>query len=84
MLNEAPADHRASAQGILTVFTSIGQLLGAAAVGAIVASHGGDTVGYGVAFQLVKPTTVASLPVRLIAAWPNGIMYSPSGTSSST
>ena len=59
MLNEAPADQRASAQGILTLFTSIGQLLGAAAVGAIVASHGGGLAGYDIAFQMVGVCMIA-------------------------
>lgn len=53
MLNEAPADQRAAAQGILTLFTSVGQLLGAAFVGAVVASHNGSTSGYDVAFDLL-------------------------------
>lgn len=50
MLNEAPVDQRGAAQGILTLFTSMGQLLGAAVVGAVVASHGGGMHGYDVAF----------------------------------
>ncbi len=53
MLNEAPASERASAQGILTVFTSIGQLVGAALVGALVASHGGGSAGFSLAFLVV-------------------------------
>lgn len=52
MLNEAPADQRGAAQGVLTLFTSTGQLLGAAVVGAVVASHGGMR-GYHLAFQVV-------------------------------
>jgi MFS family permease len=51
MLNEAPPEQRGAAQGVLTLFTSIGQLLGAAAVGAIVASYGGEAVGYNMAFR---------------------------------
>jgi EmrB/QacA subfamily drug resistance transporter len=50
MLNEAPPDQRGAAQGVLTLFTSIGQLLGAAAVGAIVASQHGAPRGYSSAF----------------------------------
>ena len=53
MLNEAPRDQRGAAQGILTLFTSVGQLLGAAAVGALVASHGGALAGYDLAFEAV-------------------------------
>ena len=51
MLNEAPADQRGAAQGLLTLFTSIGQLLGAAAVGALVTARGGGVEGYDLAFE---------------------------------
>ena len=50
MLNEAPRADRGAAQGILTVFISIGQLAGAAVLGALIASESG---GYGTAFMLV-------------------------------
>ncbi len=53
MLNEAPASERGAAQGILTVFISVGQLVGSAVLGAIIASHGGNTASYGAAFLLV-------------------------------
>jgi EmrB/QacA subfamily drug resistance transporter len=53
MLNEAPADQRGAAQGILTLFTSTGQLIGAAIIGAVVASNGGGINGYHVAFNVV-------------------------------
>jgi EmrB/QacA subfamily drug resistance transporter len=49
MLNEAAAQDRASAQSVATVFTSVGQLVGAAAVGAIADSIGGSA-GYNAAF----------------------------------
>jgi len=51
MLNEAPAEQRGAAQGLLTLFTSIGQLLGAAAVGAMVVARGGGAEGYDLAFE---------------------------------
>ncbi|HUP88185.1 MAG TPA: MFS transporter, partial [Longimicrobiales bacterium] len=53
MLNEAPPNQRAATQGLLTLFTSTGQLLGAAAVGAIVASHGSSVFGFDVAFDVI-------------------------------
>ena len=53
ILNEAPAGERGASQGILTIFTSVGQLVGAALVGALVASHGGVLAGYEVAFGAV-------------------------------
>jgi EmrB/QacA subfamily drug resistance transporter len=53
MLNEAPLSERASAQGILTLNTSIGQLVSGALVGAIAASLGGGVAGYETAFLAV-------------------------------
>ncbi len=52
MLNEAAARERAAAQSVATVFTSVGQLVGAAAVGAIVDSVGG-AAGYSAAFLTI-------------------------------
>jgi MFS family permease len=49
MLNEVQGNERASSQGLLTIFISIGQLFGAALMGALVAARGG-TDGYAVAF----------------------------------
>lgn len=53
MLNEAPVGERASAQGILTLNTSVGQMLGGAMVGAIAASFGGGVDGFSRAFLVV-------------------------------
>ncbi len=53
MLNEAPLADRAAAQGVLTLFTSTGQLLGGVAMGALAASHGGGLSGYRFAFTIV-------------------------------
>ena len=53
MLNEAPKADRGAAQGILTVFISIGQLAGAAVLGAIIASTGGEVSSYADAFLVV-------------------------------
>lgn len=50
MLNEAPEDDRSAAQGAVTVFTGIGQLLSGALVGAVAASGGGGLAGYTMAF----------------------------------
>jgi MFS family permease len=52
-LNEASLEDRAAAQGLLTVSTGVGQLLGSALVGAVVASQGGGIGGYKVAFVCV-------------------------------
>jgi MFS family permease len=49
MLNEVQGNERASSQGLLTIFISIGQLVGAALMGALVAARGGID-GYAAAF----------------------------------
>jgi MFS family permease len=53
MLNEVPAAERASTQGILLIFISIGQLAGAALIGAIAAATPGQTTGFGFAFLVM-------------------------------
>jgi EmrB/QacA subfamily drug resistance transporter len=53
MLNESPASERAAAQGIMSLETSMGQLIGGALVGAVAASFGGGLVGYATAFLAV-------------------------------
>jgi MFS family permease len=53
MLNEAPAADRAAAQGALSLFTSVGQLMGGALVGALAASTGGGVTGYQSAYLFV-------------------------------
>ncbi|PKQ33021.1 MAG: MFS transporter [Actinobacteria bacterium HGW-Actinobacteria-2] len=63
-LNETTAAERSSAQGLVNVFTSIGQLLGAAVVGAVAASASTPAVGYTSAFFFIGGIGV----VLLIAA----------------
>jgi MFS family permease len=53
MLNEAPAAERAAAQGAIALFTSVGQLLGGAVVGAVAASLGGGVGGYQAAYLAI-------------------------------
>jgi len=53
MLNEVPAVERASTQGVLIIFVSIGQLTGAALVGAISAATPGNPAGFGFAFLIM-------------------------------
>lgn len=53
MLNEAPSAERASAQAVLTIFTSVGQLVGGAMTGAVAASRGGGVVGYTSSFLVI-------------------------------
>ena len=53
MLNEAKASEKASGQGIVRLFTGIGQLFGGALVGAVAASQGGGAVGLQNAYLMV-------------------------------
>jgi MFS family permease len=53
MLNETPAFHRTAAQGAIALFTSIGQLLSSALVGAVADSLGGGVKGYGSAYMVI-------------------------------
>ncbi|MFZ4521252.1 MAG: MFS transporter [Bacteroidales bacterium] len=53
MLNEVQVSERASTQGILLIFISMGQLAGAALIGAISAAATGKTEGYGIAFLVM-------------------------------
>ena len=46
VLEEARPDDRASTQALLNIFLAVGQLSGAAIVGAVATSRGGGTVGY--------------------------------------
>ncbi len=60
-LNETTAEERSSAQGLVNVFTSIGQLLGAAVVGAVAASATSPALGYTNAFLFIGWIGVALL-----------------------
>lgn len=53
MLNEVSVEDRAPAQAVATVFTSVGQLVGAASVGAVAASMGGGVAGYSAAYLTI-------------------------------
>jgi len=61
ILQEARPEDRASAQGLLNIFLAIGQLTGAAIVGAVAASWGGGQAGYQNAFVVLAVLTVAML-----------------------
>jgi len=63
-LNETTATERSAAQGMVNTFTSIGQLLGAAVVGAVAASLPGAS-GYQAAFGLLGVVGVVLLLVAL-------------------
>ena len=58
VLNEAPAEDRGSAQGVLTVFTGVGQLISGALIGAAAASAGGGVEGYSSAYLIIALVSV--------------------------
>ncbi len=53
LLNEAAASERSTAQGVITVFGSIGQLIGSALIGGLAYSFGSGVSGYQTAFIVV-------------------------------
>ncbi len=57
VLNEASAADRGAAQGLLTVFMSVGQLAGAAIIGGVAASEGGGAAGYQLALLILGSFT---------------------------
>jgi MFS family permease len=57
VLNEATPAQRGAAQGLLTLFLAVGQLGGAALIGAIAASRGGGEAGYQAAFLILGVLT---------------------------
>ncbi len=65
-INESPEADRASAQGVVTIFTSTGQLVGAALVGAVAASVGGGLVGYTTAFLVLGAVMVVLLALAML------------------
>ena len=65
MLNETCSSDRASAQGVLALNTSVGQLVGGALVGAVAASFGGGMKGYTTAFLAVGIVMAAMVALTL-------------------
>ncbi|MBE7550970.1 MAG: MFS transporter [Anaerolineales bacterium] len=61
MLNEAPAEERAAAQALITIFTGVGQLTSGALVGAIAASFGGGVTGYSSAYGVLGLVTLVMI-----------------------
>ena len=65
MLNETPAADRAAAQGAIALFTSVGQLMSGALVGAVAASYGGGVPGYTTAYLAVAAVAVVLAALTL-------------------
>jgi MFS family permease len=53
MLSESPANKRAAGQALININSSVGQLVGGALIGAVIASQGGTALGYQLAYFLI-------------------------------
>ena len=53
MLSESPASQRAAGQALININSSVGQLVGGALIGAVIASQGGTALGYQSAYLLI-------------------------------
>jgi multidrug resistance protein len=60
-IDEAPANLRAAAQGLINIFNAIGTLLAAAAIGAIADLMGGGIPGFATAYRVVALVMVLAL-----------------------
>ncbi len=58
VINEAPVEERAAAQGLVSLVTKVGQMLIGALFGGLVVSFGGGVVGYQVAFRWLAGLTL--------------------------
>lgn len=64
-IDEAPLPQRGAAQGLLNIFTSLGTLLAAAAIGALADWQGGGAAGFAVAYGVVAALMLAMLLLAL-------------------
>jgi multidrug resistance protein len=64
-IDEAPANLRAAAQGLINIFNAIGTLLAAAAVGAIADLTGGGISGFAAAYRAVAVVMLLTLLATL-------------------
>jgi MFS family permease len=78
-IEEAPPAQRGAAQGLINIFTSIGTLLAAAAIGAVADGKGGGAPGFALAYGgvagLMLALLVAALGLR------RGALMSPAAES---
>ena len=86
MLEEAGAEERGAAQGVLKVFSGSGQLLGGALVGAVAASQGGGAMGYRTALLVIGLLTavLAALSIGMRGRTREVPASAPSASSSTS
>ena len=75
VLEEAREEDRAATQGLLSIFLAIGQLSGAAVVGAVATSAGGGAVGYQLSIGVLAGVTLLVCMVALL------LKYRPRATT---
>jgi MFS family permease len=63
LLNETDEEHRSSAQGLMTIFTSTGQLISAAVIGAIIGSTTNQVAGFSSAYLIIGAFSMALILV---------------------
>jgi MFS family permease len=66
LLAQAQGSERAAAQGLLTLFSGVGQLLGGASIGTLVASRGGGIAGFHLAFLALAGLSALLLLLSLL------------------
>jgi len=64
-IEEAPLAYRGTAQGLINIFTSVGTLLSAAAIGALADFSGSGAAGFSVAYEVVAVLMAGMLLVSL-------------------
>lgn len=66
LLNETDTDHRSSAQGLMTIFGSAGQLISAAVIGAIISSGQNSVTSFSHAYQFIGIFSVLLVALSLL------------------
>ncbi len=79
-IDEAPAQVRGAAQGLINLSSSVGTLLSAACIGALADFNGGGAYGFGLAYWMVAAVMLATMAGAL--ALRRGATVSPAGNGS--
>ncbi|NTV89410.1 MAG: MFS transporter [Clostridiales bacterium] len=65
LIDEVDEEHRSSAQGVMTVFASSGQMICAAVIGSLISSFGGSVSAFGIAYIIIGVFSMLLLIVSL-------------------
>jgi EmrB/QacA subfamily drug resistance transporter len=65
VLNETPMKDSAAAQGLLSINTSFGQIIGAAILGAVIASQGSQLTGFNTSYAFLAVVALAMIILTL-------------------